>query len=393
MTLVLVREQEAAPWQFDGLAHLRVEGLDDARRERFDIAIATWWETVYTLFELDADRYVHFIQSLEDRFYDARAAERHAAAGVLDLPVSYITEASWIAETIRQSRADAPVALVRNGIDKDVFRSPEQPRGARDEPPRIVVEGNPQVWFKGVYPAISVCEKMREPRHLTVVTGDHSRIAPGTADAVVGPLSHREMAALYGASDVVLEALARGGHVRPAAGGLTWAPTCRGARHRLRRVHRAWLERLGRRLGRHGRHGSRARPARARPAAADLPAHERAGDGAHLADVGAVGRLHGRRAGADPPRPAAAGLRRRAPARRRQPHGILERERFLMHERNEQTARQARPAAEADGRPAEAQAVARAPRDAAVLDGRAPADAEAALEADRLSDARWNGPS
>lgn len=335
VTLVLVREQEAAPWQFDGLAHLRVEGLDDARRERFDIAIATWWETVYTLFELDADRYVHFIQSLEDRFYDARSAERHAAAGVLDLPVSYVTEASWIAETIRQSRPDAPVALVRNGIDKDVFRSPERLEVRVDEPLRIVVEGNPQVWFKGVYPAISVCEKMREPRHLTVVTGDHSRIAPGTADAVVGPLSHREMAALYGASDVVLKLSRVEGMFGPPLEGFHMGATCvvapvTGYDEYIEHGWNGWVVDWDDMAGTARALDLLARDRRlltflrtnALETARTWPTWEQSG----LFMAAALEQIH-----RDPPPPAYAGARQLAAASRMN----LERERFLMHERNE----------------------------------------------------------
>jgi glycosyltransferase involved in cell wall biosynthesis len=226
VTLVLVREQEAAPWEFDGLAHLHVEGLDDARREHFDVAIATWWETLYSLYELQADRYVHFLQSFEDRFYERGSAERQAAAATLDFPVSYVTEASWIAETLAQVRPDAPCALVRNGIDKDVFRSPESIEVRLEEPLRIVVEGNPSVWFKDVYGAIGAAGLMQEPRHLTVVTTQKSWIAPGTADAVVGPLTHREMAALYQASDVVLKLSKVEGMFGPPLEGFHMGATC-----------------------------------------------------------------------------------------------------------------------------------------------------------------------
>ena len=46
---------------------------------------------------------------------------------------------------------------------------------------------------------------MREPHHLTVVCGDREGLGEVVADAVVGPLSADEMAALYGDSDVLLK--------------------------------------------------------------------------------------------------------------------------------------------------------------------------------------------
>ncbi|ADB53890.1 glycosyltransferase family 4 protein [Conexibacter woesei] len=226
VTLVLVREQEAAPWEFDGLAHLHVEGLDDARDEHFDVAIATWWETTYSLFELEADRYVQFVQSFEDRFYERASAERPAAAMTLDLPVTFVTEARWIADTLREVRPDAPCFYVRNGIDKGVFASPERIEARLQEPLRVVVEGNPRVWFKGVYEAIGTVGEMREPHHLTVVTGDHSTIVAGTADRVVGPLSQREMAALYAESDVVFKLSRVEGMFGPPLEGFHMGATC-----------------------------------------------------------------------------------------------------------------------------------------------------------------------
>lgn len=226
VTLVLVREQEAAPWEFDGLAHLHVEGVDQARAQHFDVAIATWWETVFSLFDLDADRYVHFIQSLEDRFYDRAAAERSAAATTLHLPVTFVTEASWIAETLSRIRPQAPCLLVRNGIDKDVFRSPERIQARVEEPLRIVVEGNPDVWFKGVHEAIGAVKAMREPHHLTVVTRDASKVDAEAADAIVGPLTHREMAALYGESDVVFKLSRVEGMFGPPLEGFHMGATC-----------------------------------------------------------------------------------------------------------------------------------------------------------------------
>ena len=41
--------------------------LDEARGEHYDVAISTWWETAFSLFELRAERYASFVQSLEDR--------------------------------------------------------------------------------------------------------------------------------------------------------------------------------------------------------------------------------------------------------------------------------------------------------------------------------------
>jgi O-antigen biosynthesis protein len=226
VTLVLTQEQQQEPWAFEGLAHLHVEGLAAARQERFDIAIATWWETTYSLFELHADRYASFMQSLEDRFYPPGVPERTSAALMQGLPIAFLTEARWIADTIAQLQPQAQCLYVRNGIDKQVFTPPDRLDVRLDRPLRIVVEGNPAVWFKNVRAALRSVEQMAEPRHLTLVTGAREAVDSDAPDLVVGPLSQQEMARLYAESDVVLKLSRVEGMYGPPLEGFHMGATC-----------------------------------------------------------------------------------------------------------------------------------------------------------------------
>jgi O-antigen biosynthesis protein len=205
VTLVLAREQEDPHWHHEPLQGLPVASLDEARSERYDIAISTWWETAFSLFELRAERYASFVQSLEDRFYRPGEADRLGARLVLDLPVAFITEARWIADTLAGLRPGAPCWLVRNGIDKSVFTPPAAIAPRLDGPLRILVEGYANSWFKGVNDAIRAVGQMREPHHLTVVAPNRDGLVADGADRVVGPLTQRELAAAYAESDVLLK--------------------------------------------------------------------------------------------------------------------------------------------------------------------------------------------
>ena len=206
VTLVLVREDEGPSWHgYEHLPHLHVRSREHALAERYDIAIATWWETTFTLFELEAERYAYFVQSLEDRFYLDDQAERLGAGLTLDLPVAFITEADWIVQTLAGLRPDAPCYLVRNGIDKDVFVPVQRVERSTGGPLRVLIEGSPGSWFKHVHDAIEAAAAMNEPRRVTVVCGDRKTLGEVAADEIVGPLSHREMAELYGRTDVVLK--------------------------------------------------------------------------------------------------------------------------------------------------------------------------------------------
>jgi glycosyltransferase involved in cell wall biosynthesis len=222
--LVLAQEDKHPRWDHRELEHVPVLTLADASRTQYDVAVATWWQTAGRLAELDARRHALFVQSLEDRFYDAdHAAYAFAARDTLDLPVAFVTEARWIAETIRALRPDAACHYVRNGVDKEVFPPLEQIEPRLDGPLRILVEGRPEVWFKGVPEAVAAVGKMREPRTLTVVAPSGT---VADADRVVGPVDPAELARLYGDSDVVLKLSRVEGMYGPPLEGFHRGATC-----------------------------------------------------------------------------------------------------------------------------------------------------------------------
>jgi glycosyltransferase involved in cell wall biosynthesis len=227
VTLVLVRDEEQPSWHgYEGLPDLHVRSRAEALSEHYDVALATWWETTFTLFELSADRYAYFVQSLEDRFYRDNEAERLGAALTLDLPVAFVTEAHWIAATLGALRPDATCHIVPNGIDKNVFGPLAELPPANAGPLRVLIEGSPTSWFKHVHATIDAASAMREPHHVTVVTGDRVALGQVAADAIVGPLSHDEMAALYERTDVVLKLSSVEGMFGPPLEGFHRGATC-----------------------------------------------------------------------------------------------------------------------------------------------------------------------
>ena len=184
-----------------------VTTLKEARGEPVDVAVATWWTTAESLFELDAARRVVFLQNLEHRFYrEDERVDRLGALGVLDLPVDFVVIASHMRAVLDRLRPDARVRLVPNGIDKSVF-APDGGRGGRSGPLRVLVEGQPTLWFKGMAEAVAAVRAMREPATLTLAVHDPSsaRQAGLEADRVEGGLSAEGMAALYREHDVLLK--------------------------------------------------------------------------------------------------------------------------------------------------------------------------------------------
>jgi glycosyltransferase involved in cell wall biosynthesis len=225
-TLVLAAGQVRLDWSHRGLPDVRVIDLDAARDERYDVAVATWWETAYPTLDLAADRYAYFVQSMEDRFFGPDDPQRMAAALTHDLPLAMFTEAQWIAETLEALRPDIRVRLVRNGIAKDVFAGPAAPAPSTRGPLRVLVEGDAHVSFKGVREALAATRAMSEPSHVTLVTRD-GRAPRGTrADRVLGRVSHADLARLYGESHVVLKLSRVEGMYGPPLEGFHMGATC-----------------------------------------------------------------------------------------------------------------------------------------------------------------------
>jgi hypothetical protein len=224
-TLVRTRFPEE-PWTYDRLEGVEVLGLEEARGRRFDVAVATWWETAYELFSLDAGRYAYFVQSMEDRFYEPGDVHRLLAAATHNLPVSFITEARWIASLLRDLNPASRVFVVRNGVAKDVFTIPTALRTSRTGPLRILIEGHPGVRFKGVDDALTAVGQMTEAAETTLVSPVSWNLDDDSAIRVVGPITRNEIAGLYAATDVVLKLSRVEGMFGPPLEGFHLGATC-----------------------------------------------------------------------------------------------------------------------------------------------------------------------
>jgi O-antigen biosynthesis protein len=183
---------------------LPVRTLERAREDDYDWAIATWWETAGPAFGLRAHRRLAFLQSFEAFFYRPdELFERQGAAAVLGLPFDFVVVGDWMRELLAELAPGARCATVHNGVDKLVFKA--DGREPAEGPLRVLVEGEPGLWFKGVADAIEAVSAMTESARLTLVTPRDPGEAPARADRVLSGLAPEEMAAVYRESDVLLK--------------------------------------------------------------------------------------------------------------------------------------------------------------------------------------------
>ena len=177
-------------------------GAEGPRRRRWTGAVRRWrrWRTSPSTSRwrrggrplrrsgtLRAQRHVVLLQSLDQRYYhDDEPADRLGAAAVLDLPVGFVAVSSHLARTVSALRPEASVHHVAPGIDKAVF-APVPPRSGPG-PLRVLVEGQPSLWFKGVADAVAAVGGCASRPPVTVVAADPAAAGEVGADRVCGGL-------------------------------------------------------------------------------------------------------------------------------------------------------------------------------------------------------------
>lgn len=177
--------------------------LDAALGGEWDVAVATWWTTIPVLGRLRASARGVLAQGFDPLHYrDAEFVDRTAAMAALASPFDVVAVSGWVADMVRALRPDARCHVVVPGVDKGVFGG--APRAASEGPLRILIDGQPSVWFKGVDAALAATGLMAQPADVTVVATEPSAAA-GVAARVTGALPPAEMAGLYREADVVLK--------------------------------------------------------------------------------------------------------------------------------------------------------------------------------------------
>lgn len=189
----------------DRAGELRCLPIEEAQKETFDLVIATWWKTALVLATFDAPRYAYFVQSIESRFYPQYEQPlRNLVDATYRLPVSFITEATWIKQYL-ESQFDHQVGLARNGVRKDIYHHTGPavaPRPAHGRL-RVLVEGHFGVPFKNTALAAKLARKAGVD-DIWVLTGSQIKWMPGTS-RVFSRVPMIETAAIYRSCDLIVK--------------------------------------------------------------------------------------------------------------------------------------------------------------------------------------------
>lgn len=206
ITLAVTHPSEGNGSHLSG-SRLRIRPLSKVRKEHFDLAFATFWTTVYSLPKLQASVFAYFVQSLETRFA-LNGNKNHWSEKQSEIALTYrvglpvIAVSDWLANFLR-AHSNAGVWMVRNGIDKEIFASPDSPLQQSLQPLRILLEGNPDAPFKAVRETAEALENVQDIEITLVSPSEHHPVKG--VDKTFVSVSNSQMCSIYKSHDVLVK--------------------------------------------------------------------------------------------------------------------------------------------------------------------------------------------
>lgn len=200
----IVTDRKVAPEEYawHTSAHLlKWVTYDQIKDEEFDLAIITWWRTMYEAYKIKAKRYCYFVQSIESRFYpESEQGLKMLAEMTYMLDMKVITEATWIKEYLEKYGVEA--YLVHNGIRKDLFTL-EGDIYEKCDGLRVLVEGPVDVAFKNVPKTVKLVNDSKADE-VWLLTSSDVKEYPGV-DRVFSRVSPADCAKIYRSCDVIVK--------------------------------------------------------------------------------------------------------------------------------------------------------------------------------------------
>jgi glycosyltransferase involved in cell wall biosynthesis len=212
----VVTEEEVADSAYSwhpAAAKLQWLTIDQAVSKNFDMVVATWWESPFLLYKLQATHYLYFVQSIESRFFkggnsrkeDERnfSVWRQYCESTYSCNIPVITEASWIKEYLYRNY-NSRVFLARNGIRKDMYTA----EGASISPRlssglRVLVEGPVDVAYKNVPRSVELCRAAGVDEIWLLTSSDISQYQG--VDRVFSRVDIKDTPAIYRSCDVLVK--------------------------------------------------------------------------------------------------------------------------------------------------------------------------------------------
>lgn len=193
---LLLREEIDESWYYPLIGKAVIVAPNDWQNNDYDIAVATYWETLLVIGEVRAESYVWFCQLYEDRFFPDRnpSISSMQIAGAIPLPV--ITEANWLKELLLAENPDRSVEVVVNGVDKRIFSEKKYVHSPKSGF-TVLIEGSLDALAKNTGYAIEGSLRSAKATSITHVGNRPFATTDSRYRFIRGGLSFDQMAELY----------------------------------------------------------------------------------------------------------------------------------------------------------------------------------------------------
>lgn len=184
------------------------EDLKD--NDTYDLAIATWWKTAFSVFKIKSNKYAYFVQSDERKFYDEEIksidrANRIAVQFTYQyFPGTFITEAKWIAAMLK-NEFNRTAMLAPNGIDTNIFNTKTIPHEQHTDKIRFLVEGPSNVPFKRVEYAHLCLSKFYKDIEIWHIANDGAFRPYWKADKIFTEVPYLQMPPIFRSCDLIIK--------------------------------------------------------------------------------------------------------------------------------------------------------------------------------------------
>lgn len=204
--VTIVTDEEVTPkrlaWHKDA-KRLEFKKYKDVKNENFDLAIATWWRTVYELPKINAKNYMYFVQSIESNFVEGNDwVLKRLIDATYTLPIPIITEATWIKEYLEENYG-AKVKLVRNGIRKDIYTEIGDKYPKEDGTFRVLLEGPVDIFYKNIPKTLEIVKKSKADEIWLLTSSDIQKY--DGVDKLFSKQPISECAKIYRSCDVLVK--------------------------------------------------------------------------------------------------------------------------------------------------------------------------------------------
>lgn len=203
----IVFQDEMAPLVIDAYPDMgkvpRFRLSQISPNDRYDYAIATWWETVYALHRISATRYGYFVQGFEPDFYFAPMRNYKPLVEATyreDLDFFAISEAlvRYLSTGFGSSGA-----LIRNTIDFERFYN-AKPLVQKGDRLRVLIEGPPGLPFKRVAEAFNALKGLTELEVFFLSSGGKPHEG-WKVDHFYEAVPYQQVPEIYASCDILLK--------------------------------------------------------------------------------------------------------------------------------------------------------------------------------------------